>query len=74
MHCSSCPQSGLRRTQTNIVQGAIYGFPVSGHIAKVSIMSVKFQNNILTGGTFGAEGRMLFVYITQKVRNNTKFQ
>lgn len=47
----------------NLVQGAVYGFPISGNIAKASIMSIEFRNNLLTGGAFGAEGSMLFILL-----------
>ncbi|WP_298416708.1 CPBP family intramembrane glutamic endopeptidase [uncultured Kordia sp.] len=45
----------------NLFQGAIFGFPISGNIAKTSIISVEMPNNLLTGGVFGPEGSILFI-------------
>ena len=47
----------------NLVQGAFYGFPISGNIAKATVMSIEFPNNLITGGAFGPEGSMLFVLL-----------
>lgn len=45
----------------NIFQGAIFGFPNSGQIAKASILSSELQENIFTGGLFGPEGSILLL-------------
>ena len=47
----------------NIFQGAIYGFPNSGQIAKASILSSELQENIFTGGLFGPEGSILLLVL-----------
>ncbi|WP_024771141.1 CPBP family intramembrane glutamic endopeptidase [Aquimarina macrocephali] len=47
----------------NLVQGVFFGFAVSGNSTKVSIISVDVSNNALTGGVFGPEGSLLFLFI-----------
>lgn len=47
----------------NILQGAVFGFANSGHIAKASVMSVSMPDNILTGGSFGPEGSALILLL-----------
>ena len=47
----------------NLVQGAFYGFPVSGFIAKATVMGIELPNNLITGGAFGPEGSMLAVLL-----------
>ncbi|WP_420575034.1 CPBP family intramembrane glutamic endopeptidase [Kordia sp.] len=47
----------------NLVQGAVFGFPISGNIAKASIISVEMPNNLLTGGIFGPEGSIVFILL-----------
>lgn len=43
----------------NLIQGSVFGFAISGNIAKATIISVSMPNNLLTGGTFGPEGSIL---------------
>ncbi|MCP4122609.1 MAG: CPBP family intramembrane metalloprotease, partial [Bacteroidetes bacterium] len=45
----------------NAVLGALYGFAVSGHTAKASILLSEMPDNIWTGGEFGPEGSVLLV-------------
>ncbi|WP_271766210.1 CPBP family intramembrane glutamic endopeptidase [Aquimarina algiphila] len=47
----------------NLFQGVIFGFAISGNIAKVSIISVNMPNNLLTGGVFGPEGSIIFILL-----------
>lgn len=47
----------------NFFQGAIFGFAISGNVAKASIMKVSLADNLLTGGVFGAEGSILFILL-----------
>ncbi|HEY1038542.1 MAG TPA: CPBP family intramembrane glutamic endopeptidase, partial [Bacteroidia bacterium] len=47
----------------NLIQGSIFGFAMSGNIAKASVMSVNMPDNILTGGAFGPEGSVLLVLL-----------
>jgi len=47
----------------NLFQGAIFGFAISGNIAKASIISVNMPNNLLTGGVFGPEGSIIFILL-----------
>ncbi|MFD0964981.1 CPBP family intramembrane glutamic endopeptidase [Pseudofulvibacter geojedonensis] len=47
----------------NLFQGAIFGFAISGNIAKASFLSVSTPDNLLTGGSFGAEGSILFILL-----------
>lgn len=47
----------------NLLQGVIFGFAISGNIAKASIISVEMPNNLLTGGIFGPEGSIIFVLL-----------
>ncbi|WP_271785256.1 CPBP family intramembrane glutamic endopeptidase [Aquimarina algiphila] len=47
----------------NLFQGVIFGFAISGNIAKVSIISVNMPNNLLTGGVFGPEGSVIFILL-----------
>ncbi|MEP4091612.1 CPBP family intramembrane glutamic endopeptidase [Reichenbachiella sp.] len=45
----------------NAMQGAIFGFANSGHIAKASIISSTMPDNLWTGGDFGPEGSVLLL-------------
>lgn len=47
----------------NLVQGAFFGFPISGNIAKASIISIETSENIFTGGKFGPEGSIFFLLL-----------
>ncbi|WP_299105904.1 CPBP family intramembrane glutamic endopeptidase [uncultured Tenacibaculum sp.] len=47
----------------NFFQGAVFGFAISGNIAKASIMEISILDNLITGGTFGAEGSVLFILL-----------
>ncbi|WP_282079545.1 CPBP family intramembrane glutamic endopeptidase [Aquimarina algiphila] len=47
----------------NLFQGVIFGFAISGNIAKVSIISLNMPNNLLTGGVFGPEGSIIFILL-----------
>lgn len=64
----------------NFAQGNIYGIPVSGMNMGASILQIKnFNNSLLSGGTFGAEGGLactivliisiLLVIFTPKLSN-----
>ncbi len=48
----------------NFIQGPILGFNVSGHIEKGVFEVNPLASNMLTGGTFGAEGSIVLVPIT----------
>lgn len=47
----------------NLFQGAVFGFAISGNVAKASIMKVSILDNLITGGTFGAEGSILLIVL-----------
>ncbi|MDF2451041.1 MAG: hypothetical protein K0S26_545 [Bacteroidota bacterium] len=47
----------------NLIQGSVFGFAMSGNIAKVTMISVTMPNNLLTGGIFGPEGSVLLVLL-----------
>ena len=47
----------------NLIQGSIFGFAISGNIAKATIISVNMPNNLLTGGIFGPEGSIFLVLL-----------
>ncbi|MFY7670782.1 type II CAAX prenyl endopeptidase Rce1 family protein [Tenacibaculum sp. MEBiC06402] len=47
----------------NLFLGALFGFPISGNIAKVSVISINTPNNIFTGGVFGPEGSVLYILL-----------
>ncbi len=47
----------------NLIQGSVFGFAISGNIAKATIISVSMPNNLLTGGVFGPEGSILLVVL-----------
>lgn len=47
----------------NLLQGVIFGFAVSGHITKVSLISVEMPHNLITGGVFGPEGSIIFILL-----------
>lgn len=48
----------------NAMQGAIFGFANSGHIAKASWISSSMPDNLWTGGDFGPEGSVLLLPMT----------
>ena len=48
----------------NVMQGAIFGFANSGHIAKALIISSEMPETMLTGNTFGPEGSVLLLPMT----------
>src|SRR5262249_990951 len=43
----------------NLIQGSVFGFAVSGTIAKATVISVSMPDNLWTGGVFGPEGSIL---------------
>jgi membrane protease YdiL (CAAX protease family) len=45
----------------NLIQGSVFGFAISGNIAKATIISVSMPDNLFTGGIFGPEGSVLLV-------------
>jgi membrane protease YdiL (CAAX protease family) len=45
----------------NLIQGSVFGFAISGNIAKATIISVNMPDNLLTGGVFGPEGSVLLI-------------
>lgn len=47
----------------NLIQGAVFGFAISGNTVKASILNIEVLNNILTGGVFGPEGSILFIVL-----------
>ncbi len=47
----------------NLFQGAVFGFAISGNIAKASILKVNIVDNLITGGSFGAEGSILLIVL-----------
>lgn len=47
----------------NLIQGSVFGFAISGNIAKATIISVAMPNNLITGGVFGPEGSILLVLL-----------
>lgn len=47
----------------NFFQGAIFGFAISGNVAKASILKVSIADNLITGGSFGAEGSVLLILL-----------
>ena len=47
----------------NLIQGAVYGFPISGHIAKASIIKLSILENSFTGGRFGPEASVLYLLV-----------
>lgn len=47
----------------NLFQGTVFGFAISGNVAKASIMKVTILDNLITGGPFGAEGSVLFIVL-----------
>ena len=47
----------------NLIQGAVFGFAISGNTSKASIINIEVLDNILTGGVFGPEGSILFVVL-----------
>ncbi|NQY05380.1 MAG: CPBP family intramembrane metalloprotease [Flavobacteriaceae bacterium] len=47
----------------NLFLGALFGFPISGNIAKVSVISINTPNNIFSGGVFGPEGSVLYILL-----------
>ncbi len=47
----------------NLVQGSVFGFAISGYMAKASLISVSMPNNLLTGGVFGPEGSALLGFL-----------
>lgn len=47
----------------NFFQGAVFGFAISGNMAKVSVLKVSVVDNLITGGSFGVEGSVLFILL-----------
>ncbi|MBA3682592.1 MAG: CPBP family intramembrane metalloprotease [Bacteroidetes bacterium] len=47
----------------NLIQGSVFGFAMSGNIAKATIISVNMPDNLFTGGVFGPEGSVLLVVL-----------
>lgn len=47
----------------NLIQGSVFGFAISGNIAKATIISVAMPHNLITGGVFGPEGSILLVLL-----------
>ena len=47
----------------NLVQGVIFGFAISGDIAKTPMVNMEMPNNLLTGGVFGPEEGLLLILL-----------
>lgn len=47
----------------NLLQGAVFGLPNSGMMAKASILGVSLADNAWTGGSFGPEGSILLIVL-----------